>query len=136
MITLSNIHEFTDEQVFDEVERLLLLQGTKSVSPISNNRCLYNDGQGNKCAVGLLMDRYEPSFECNTLWEVISYAWPNARCKYSLLRLLQHIHDFYPEEEWQNTFSIVRNILFKNSTFWTDAALDERIREYKNDHTK
>lgn len=30
MITLSNIHEFTDEQVFDEVERLLKLQGLQS----------------------------------------------------------------------------------------------------------
>lgn len=133
MITLSNIHEFTDEQVFDEVERLLLLQGVKSVSS-SNSRCLYND---DKCVVGLLMDRYDPSFERNTLWEVISYAWPNAQCKYSLLRLLQHIHDSYSVEEWQNTFSIVRNILFKNSTFWTDnEVLDEHIRECKNDHTK
>ena len=127
MITLSNIHEFTDEQVFDEVERLLLLQGAKSVSPASNSRCLYSDGQGNRCAVGLLMDHYDPSFECNTLHCILEKFWPSALPKEPILRILQNIHDNHNPEEWEYVFSSTRASLFNNLS----ESLNEIIYEYK-----
>lgn len=127
MITLSNIHEFTDEQVFDEVERLLKLQVVKSVSPISNSRCLYNDGLGNKCAVGLLMDKYEGSFESNTLHCILEEFWHNALPKEPILRVLQNIHDNYEPEEWEYVFKTTRASLFNSLS----ESLNRIIYEYK-----
>lgn len=127
MITLSNIHEFSDEQIFDEVERLLLLQGTQSTSSTNKSRCLYNDGQGNKCAVGLLMDKYEPSFESNTLYDILKDFWPSALPKEPILRILQNIHDNYEPEEWEYVFNSTRTILFNNLS----ESLNRIIYEYK-----
>lgn len=97
MITLSNIHQFTDEQIFDEVERPLKLQGVQS-KIIGTSECLYSKDDGSKCAVGLLMDKYDESFEDNTLHRILKEFWPNALPKEPVLRILQNIHDNYSQK--------------------------------------
>lgn len=125
-IKLSNIHEFTDQEVFDYVAEQLLIQNKRSGNI---NKCFYLSADGSKCAVGILMDDYRKEFDyykeytdisgqkvCNSmpLVSILKEFYPNAVPRFRLLLLLQTIHDYFEPEEWQIIFKEVRKELFNN----------------------
>ena len=60
-IKLSNIHEFTDQEIFDYATEQLLIQNKRSGN---DTRCYYRSSDGSKCAVVLLMmDDYQIEFD-------------------------------------------------------------------------
>lgn len=127
MITLSNIHEFTDQEVFDYVTEQLLIQNKRSGT---DTKCFYRSSDGSKCAVGLLMmDDYRKEFDyCKQVqnipgrmvWNsmplvrILKDFYPNAVPRFRLLNVLQYIHDYFEPEEWQIIFPEVRKELFYN----------------------
>lgn len=127
MITLNNIHNFTDQEVFDYVTEQLLIQNKRS-GDIS--KCYYRSDDGSKCAVGLLMmDDYRKEFdyckqiqniEGRMVWtsiplvRILKDFYPNAVPRFRLLNVLQYIHDYFEPEEWQIIFPEVRKELFNN----------------------
>ena len=125
-IKLSNIHEFTDQEVFDYVTEQLLIQNKRS-GDIS--KCYYRSDDGSKCAVGLLLDDYQKEFdyykqiqniEGKMVWgsmplvTILKNFYPNAVPRFRLLMVLQYIHDYFKPEEWQIIFKEVRKELFNN----------------------
>lgn len=126
-IKLSNIHEFTDQEVFDYVTEQLLIQNKRSST---TTKCFYRSSDGSKCAVGLLMmDDYQKEFdyckrdqniEGQMVWNsmplirILKDFYPNAVPRFRLLNVLQYIHDYFEPEEWQIIFSETRKELFNN----------------------
>ena len=125
MITLSNIHEFTDQEVFDYVIEQLLIQNKRSGN---DTRCYYRSSDGSKCAVGVLIDEYRTSFDyCEEAIDINGYIvwtsmplvrilknfYPNASPRYWLLTVLQAAHDYFNPEEWVHIFPTVRAALFE-----------------------
>ncbi len=127
MITLSNIHEFTDQEIFDYVTEQLLIQNKRSGT---KTKCFYRSSDGSKCAVGLLMiDDYQKEFdyckqiqniEGKMVWNsmplvtILKNFYPNAVPRFRLLMVLQYIHDYFEPEEWQIIFPETRKELFNN----------------------
>lgn len=126
MITLNNIHNFTDQEVFDYVTEQLLIQNKRS-GDIS--KCYYRSDDGSKCAVGLMMDDYQKEFdyckrdqniEGRVVWNsmplvrILKNFYPNAVPRFRLLMVLQYIHDYFEPEEWQIIFPETRKELFNN----------------------
>ncbi len=150
MITLSNIHEFSDEEVFNYVATELIKQGKRSGT---NEKCLYLSDDGSKCAVGLLMDNYHKEFDyCRQVQDIsgemfwtstpliliLRVYYPKAVPRFRLLGLLQHIHDYFKPEEWQSIFAELRKELFnnyaiviKNYKLEPYKVLTDRIKEYR-----
>lgn len=126
MITLNNIHNFTDQEVFDYVTEQLLIQNKRSGT---DTKCFYRSSDGSKCAVGLMMDDYRKEFdyckqiqniEGRMVWtsiplvRILKDFYPNAVPRFRLLNVLQYIHDYFEPEEWQIIFPEVRKELFNN----------------------
>ena len=127
MITLNNIHEFTDQEVFDYVTEQLLIQNKRSGT---KTKCFYRSSDGSKCAVGLMMDDYRKEFDYGThqvqniegrrVWDgmplvtILKNFYPNAVPRFRLLMVLQYIHDYFEPEEWQIIFPETRKELFNN----------------------
>ena len=141
-IKLSNIHEFTDQEVFDYVTEQLLIQNKRS-GDIS--KCYYRSDDGSKCAVGLLLDEYHTSFDYyeevedingNIVWSsmplvnILNRVYPNASPRYWLLTVLQAAHDYFNPEEWVHIFPSVRAALFEGKSHNTDGHLAKVIKAY------
>lgn len=73
------------------------------------------------------MDKYDESFEGNTLHCVLEEFWPNALPKEPILRILQNIHDNYKPEEWEYVFRTTRAALFNKLS----ESLNRIIYDYK-----
>ena len=142
MITLSNIHNFTDQEVFDYVTEQLLIQNKCSGN---GTRCYYLSDDGSKCAVGLLLDEYHTSFDYyeevvdingNIVWNsmplvnILNRVYPNASPRYWLLKVLQVSHDFFSPEEWVHIFPTVRAALFEGKSLDTEGYLVKIIEKY------
>ena len=125
MITLSNIHQFTDEEVFDYVTEQLLIQNKRSGTA---TKCYYRSSDGSKCAVGLLMDEYHTSFyyceeaidiNGNIVWSsmplvhILDRFYPNASPRYHLLTVLQVFHDYFDVNDWPLLVRPVQAALFE-----------------------
>ena len=89
-IKLSNIHEFTDQEVFDYVTEQLLIQNKRS-GDIS--KCYYRSDDGSKCAVGLLMiDDYQIEFDyCEQVQNI------EGKMVWNSMPLRTILKDFYPK---------------------------------------
>ena len=142
MITLANIHEFTDQEIFDYVTEQLLIQNKRSGN---DTRCYYRSSDGSKCAVGLMMDDYQKEFdyckqvqniEGKIVWNsmplirILKDFYPNAVPRFRLLIVLQYIHDYFEPEEWVHIFPSVRAALFEGKSHNIDGYLAEVIKEY------
>lgn len=134
MITLSNIHEFTDQEIFDYATEQLLIQNKRSGN---DTRCFYRSSDGSKCAVGLLLDEYLEIFdfykkdfdiEGNAKWfsmplrSILIEYYPNALPKLELLKVLQVFHDYIGVNEWPLLARPVRSALFEGKC--TDQLMD------------
>ncbi len=61
---------------------------------------LYRGDEGRKCAVGLIMDEYNPNYEIYGVRTIVKASYPNATSKIILLEVLQAVHDLQLPEEW------------------------------------
>lgn len=122
MITLKNLHEATQQEIFNQVGRHLLTQNARSTgippktvarwdSQIAQS-CLYRSGDL-KCAAGCLIadDEYKPEFEGNgflrvyNLYKEITGSFElckNNPDKAFMLVSLQNLHDAGSAEDWRS----------------------------------
>ena len=97
-MNLSNIQNYSDQEIFNNVMDLLIQQNAKSRD--AEGRCLYRGDEGRKCAVGLIMDEYKSCYENSGVRTIIEADYPNATNKITLLEVLQSVHDAHFPEEW------------------------------------
>lgn len=96
MITLKNLSEATEQQVFDQVAKHLLTQNARSLRPQPGKvgACAYRGVDERKCAAGCLISdqEYSPSMEGASWWTLtIKHIVPSAHA--TLIKELQAIHD-------------------------------------------
>lgn len=97
-MNLSNIQNYTDQEIFNHIMDLLIQQNAKSQD--AEGRCLYRGDEGRKCAVGLIMDEYNPLDENEGVRLIVEANYANATNKITLLEVLQAVHDLQLPEEW------------------------------------
>lgn len=94
IITTENLHEFTEQEVFNYVTKKIIEQGQPSID-LERDNCVYSDGKL-KCAAGHLI----PSTVNTKKWDANGYTWnqlikkglvPITHC--DLIIDLQNAHD-------------------------------------------
>ena len=75
---------------------------------------LYRGDEGRKCAVGLIMDEYNPDYETNGVRTIVEANYANATSKITLLEVLQAVHDVQLPEEWPLIKVELYEILFNH----------------------
>lgn len=108
IISLSNIHLATEQQVFDQVAKHLLTQAERCTTNeinIEKSKCRYRNYKGHKCAGGCLIadDEYNE-------WQMEGHSWvglvghntyfPNADQHFKLVSDLQKLHDVIEPASW------------------------------------
>src|SRR5690606_13748718 len=93
-ITLRNLCEKTEQEVFDYVCEHLVRQGKPSWSS-KYGVCLYLDDEGNKCAAGCLIsdDEYKTDYEGQNWVTLIGNFKETTSCHVHLISRLQQAHD-------------------------------------------
>lgn len=92
-ITLANLAEATEQQIFDQVAAHLLKQGVRSVD--TSAQCLYRGPNGLMCAAGCLIadEEYKPRFDELGSWGMlIENGHVTAKHEYFIMQL-QRLHD-------------------------------------------
>lgn len=79
----------TSKELFQRVKDHLLKQKVKSIN--SQGMCRYLDEKGHKCAIGCLIENYQPEMEAWPVEKVVSRIGLNEHAV--LLFALQWIHD-------------------------------------------
>lgn len=97
-MNLSNIQNYSDQEIFNNIMDLLIQQNAKSQD--AEGGWLYRGDEGRKCAVGLIMDEYKSCYESEGVSTIIEADYPNATSKITLLEVLQAVHDLQLPEEW------------------------------------
>ena len=111
-MNLSNIQNYNDREIFDHIMDLLIQQNAKSQDAEGN--CLYRGDEGRKCAVGHIMDEYNPLYENNGVRTIVEANYANAASKITLLEVLQAVHDLQLPEEWPLIKVELYQILFNH----------------------
>lgn len=125
-ITLANLHEKTEQQVFEYVVRHLLTQNAKA---IRDNKCMYRTETGLRCAAGCLIDKdnYDNFFKYHegTAWGtlVLIGIVPQVHC--SLIEALQTIHDQHLVEYWKTRLASIGTKRGLDTTFLNDFPTSE-----------
>lgn len=93
-ITLSNLHEATEQQVFNQVAKHLLEQAQKSLDN-ENSICAYRGAEGLKCAAGCLIsdEEYRPKWELKDWETLVETGDIKTTAHRNLILNLQKIHD-------------------------------------------
>lgn len=97
MITLSNIKQYTLQEIFDFVCDHLKKQDKRAISSIDGN-IKYWEESGNKCAIGCLVSESEYCYKnegkdlCNTTYTEF-FDTPDCYSRFAMLYDLQLIHD-------------------------------------------
>lgn len=97
-ISLKNLAEHTEQEVFDQVARHLLEQGCRS---IEDGLCAYRTRWGHKCAAGCLIadDEYNPEYNYMAWMSMVARGLaPDVHL--DLIQRLQNIHDERPHGRW------------------------------------
>ena len=91
MITLSNMHEHTAQEVFDVCALHLLTQNKRAVG--SGGDCVYRSPCGLKCAIGVLIsdEEYTENMEESDVHKLTEGT--NSEPHRRLLNALQYLHD-------------------------------------------
>jgi hypothetical protein len=99
MITLETLKTATEQEVFDQVARHLLIQNKQC---LIGSECAYRSPDGLKCAAGCLIgdDEYKPYFESRPWdWLVGNGDTPNHHS--FLIDRLQKVHDHCLPFQWK-----------------------------------
>jgi len=108
-ITLKNLHEATEQQVFDQVKEHLLTQREKSFEE-DNDLCRYRVGKL-KCAAGCLIgdDEYNEDAEYNS-WNSLAREGIVPSAHSGLIEELQLVHDNESVDDWGDA---LKDVAFK-----------------------
>lgn len=103
-ITLENLQDATEQQVFDKVAQHLLAQGKKSEEGYTS-RCVYLTSSGLMCAAGCLIgdDDKARDFDTNpqgTSWPTLLARGLVPAAHFDLIAALQRVHDSYKPSNW------------------------------------
>lgn len=92
-ITLANLAEATEQQIFDQVAAHLLKQGVRSVD--DQTRCLYRGPNGLMCAAGCLIadEEYKPEFDIRGSWTRMVESKAVTNKHEYFIGMLQSMHD-------------------------------------------
>lgn len=126
-ITLSNLQEATEQEVFDFISNHLLTQNKqcwilnpKYDQTLSYGKeiCGYRNDEGLKCAAGCLIDddEYKKEFEGLT-WDILILRKKITSKHDSLIYRLQIIHDKHKPEYWKEKLkelSLERKLKFNS----------------------
>lgn len=99
-ITLANLNNASEQEIFNQVAKHLLTQNKKSIK--EDGVCLYKSPEGLKCAAGCLIsnEEYRPEFETNSwYWLIRDSKFPKEH--QALIRDLQFIHDQISVSDWK-----------------------------------
>lgn len=98
-ITLKNLHEATEQEVFDQVASHMLTQNERCES--SDGQCLYRNGKGLSCAAGSLIadDEYSEDME-GIPWTSLACHGDFTEDHSDLISSLQLLHDSSPPTQW------------------------------------
>ena len=133
MITLSNINEFTNQQIFEQCAKHLIKQGEQSLSTHEGcKHCKYREGDL-KCAVGCFIpdEDYSPYMEGKDIYVMRDYFYPHIdEDRLNLLGRLQSIHDEVPTNlyvvpKWKNL------LLYLAKDYGLDASLIDPLATKK-----
>lgn len=104
MITLANLHEATEQQIFDQVVAHLRKQGQRSLAG-SPQHCVYLNPYGLKCAAGCLIadEEYTPNMEGDPWGNLVSKG-KVPRDNQNFIIELQRIHDGTEPPFWEDKF--------------------------------
>jgi hypothetical protein len=91
-ITTKNLHEFTEQEIFDYVVDKLFAQGECSMDNLGT--CMYRGPNNTKCAAGHLIadEDYDSSFEGET-WGHLVWAKYFTSDHETLIEEMQSMHD-------------------------------------------
>jgi hypothetical protein len=114
-ITLANLHEATEQQVFDQVARHLLTQNKKSLD-VCTHSCVYSDGSGLMCAAGCLMsdEEYSPDMEGFGWLSLVNEGKVSENHDH-MIRTLQSIHDSHEPVDWVSRLGAFADLRGLNS---------------------
>lgn len=100
-ITLANLAQATEQQVFNQVARHLIKQKVRAVNEAGH--CKYRPGNGSMCAAGCLMtdEEYDVKFDIRGSWLAVTEAYPDqVPNKHAyFINMLQKMHDL-PPNNW------------------------------------
>ena len=129
-ITIHNLNEATEQQVFDTISTHLLTQKSKS-EMYAPYTCAYRSGEGKACAVGCLIpiEDYKPEYERNKWTQLISkYEYLPHRHS-SFLSRLQRIHDSIEPRDWPTALrSLAKSHYLEINQEFTN--LEQESREF------
>jgi len=115
-ITLSNLSEATEQQVFDQVKNHMLTQMKKSMLGANGDICAYRGFDGLQCAAGCLMSDEEASkIPGQKSWYSLSIKKLVPKDHLELISELQDIHDIENPDEWAE--SLERLASYRELTF-------------------
>lgn len=99
MITLKTLETATEQEVFDQVARHLLVQNKQC---LIGSVCSYSSPNGLKCAAGCLIgdDEYKPYFE-GWPWDWLVENGDIPKHHSFLIESLQKVHDKWDPSEWK-----------------------------------
>lgn len=122
------------QSLFDRVASHLLLQGERSVQE-SSGGCMYRNGAGLSCAVGVLItdEAYAPAMEWRSLDDepvldaLRQSGVADSAEVLSLLNELQEVHDITPIPRWESQLAYLAEV--HNLRFERDALMTLRTTE-------
>jgi hypothetical protein len=122
-ITTKNLHEYTEQQIFDYVVDKLFTQNRASIN--EDDHCQYRGENGIKCAAGHLIadEDYDRSFE-GAIWSELVDNGDVPKEHFNLIGKLQQMHD---------------SVAFNNSGWFAsmlDYAADELASELHLKYTR
>lgn len=119
-ICLANLHEATEQQVFDQCVNHLLTQMKQSRTS-DEYGCLYRSGKGLQCAAGCLIadseytSKMDNHPEGDSDWLSLAKYGLVPEAHKGLIRSLQQIHDHWLPHTWVDKlkeFAISNNLKF------------------------
>jgi hypothetical protein len=100
------------QKTFNKIVRSLRKQGVKSLKPGTTDVCLYRGPGGIRCGVGWIIPNrvYRKSMEGTSAgYDEIADVIRDSGHDVDVAQDMQHCHDGFPVEEWENRFQIVAN---------------------------
>lgn len=108
MITMKTLHQYSAQEIFNQVATHLLTQMKRSVDDFGF--CAYRGSNGLKCAAGCLIadDEYFYDFEGFRWSHLVTIGKVSKKHK-EMIKRLQYVHDSCLVDEWYESLSKIAN---------------------------
>ena len=139
-VTIHNLNQATEQEVFDTISAHLLTQKAKSMlhpkkPPFEYEACAYRSREGLMCAIGCLipLEDYKPEYEKEGWSELLEKYEKLPRRHANFLSRLQTIHDGCDPSDWPSRLRFVAesNLLELNKEF---IKLEEGCNKFFNEN--